>query len=63
MLVLSRKRNEELLIGPEIRVVVMRIQGTRVTLGVITPGEVRIKRAELPPLMPPEENNPTLTIG
>ena len=51
MLVLSRKAGEEILIGDNIRVVINRIAGNRVTIGVTAPEEVRIVRGELRPIV------------
>ena len=47
MLVLSRKIGEKLVIGDNITVVVSRISGNRVTIGIEAPPEVRIVRGEL----------------
>ncbi len=47
MLVLSRKVGEELVIGDNVRVVVFRVTGNRVTLGIEAPNDVRIVRVEL----------------
>jgi carbon storage regulator CsrA len=47
MLVLSRKVGEQLVIGGNIRVVVHRISGNRVTIGIEAPDDVRIVRGEL----------------
>jgi carbon storage regulator len=47
MLVLSRKLGEKLVIGENITVVVSRVAGNRVTLGIEAPGNVRIVRGEL----------------
>lgn len=47
MLVLSRKRGQSLVIGNEIRVVVQRVNGNRVTLGIEAPDDVHILRGEL----------------
>lgn len=52
MLVLSRKIGEKIQIGPDVTLVVKRILGARVILGIEAPGDVRIIRAELPPLDP-----------
>ena len=49
MLVLSRKIGERLVIGDNITVVVSRVAGNRVTLGIEAPSEVRIVRGELKP--------------
>lgn len=47
MLVLSRKEGEKLIIGDNITVVVSRVAGNRVTLGIEAPADVRIIRGEL----------------
>ena len=47
MLVLSRKVGEKLVIGDNIVVEVVRIQGNRITLGVVAPRDVKILRGEL----------------
>jgi len=46
MLVLSRKRNESILIG-EARIVVVSIEGNKVRLGIQAPPEVQVLRGEL----------------
>ena len=47
MLVLSRKLGEEILIGDHVRLVVHRIVGNRVSLGISAPKEVPVIRGEL----------------
>ncbi len=47
MLVLSRKIGEKLIIGDNITVVVSRVAGNRVTLGIEAPNDVRVIRGEL----------------
>ena len=47
MLVLSRKVGEKLVIGDQITVVVNRVSGNRVSLGIDAPPHVRIVRGEL----------------
>lgn len=47
MLVLSRKHDEEILIGNNIRVKVLEISGNRVRLGVMAPGEIPVLRDEV----------------
>jgi carbon storage regulator len=47
MLVLSRKEGEKLIIGDNITLVVSKISGNRVTIGVEAPPEVKIFRGEL----------------
>ncbi len=47
MLVLSRKVGERIVIGDGISVVVNRVAGNRVTIGIEAPDDVRIVRGEL----------------
>jgi carbon storage regulator len=47
MLVLSRQRNEEIVIGDDVRVVVVDIQGGKVRLGIAAPKDVSIHRREV----------------
>lgn len=47
MLVLSRKPNESIQIGPDIRITVVRVDGGRVRLGIEAPPSVNVLRGEL----------------
>ena len=47
MLVLSRKEGEKLVIGDNITLVVSKISGNRVSLGIEAPADVKIFRGEL----------------
>jgi carbon storage regulator len=47
MLVLSRKKNEQILVGKDIRITVVDIRGQRVKLGITAPPEVTVHREEL----------------
>ena len=47
MLVLSRKRNQRIVIGDDIEIVVVAVQGDRVKLGFNAPDDVQIHRAEI----------------
>ncbi len=47
MLVLSRKNNQSILIGSNIRVVVVRLEGDRVKLGIEAPRDVPVRRSEV----------------
>ncbi len=46
MLVLSRKPGEAIMIGEDVRLVVHRIAGGRVMLGIVAPAEVPVLRAK-----------------
>lgn len=47
MLVLSRKRGERIMIGPNIELTVLDVQGDRVRLGFEAPVDVSIHRLEV----------------
>ena len=47
MLVLSRKVGQQLVIGDNIRITINRVGGSRVTLGIEAPDDVRVVRGEL----------------
>ena len=46
MLVLTRKKNEEIKIG-SVTIRIVRICGNRVRLGIVAPSEVKVLRGEL----------------
>ena len=47
MLVLTRKHGQRIMIGDDITVVVNRLSGNRVAIGIEAPDDVRIIRGEL----------------
>ncbi len=47
MLVLSRKVGEKIVVGENITIVVNRVSGNRISLGIDAPADVRIVRGEL----------------
>lgn len=51
MLVLSRKVGERIQIGDDITLVISKVAGNRVTVGIEAPSDVRIVRGELAPLV------------
>jgi carbon storage regulator CsrA len=60
MLVLTRKVGEQIVVGREIVLVINRISGNRVSIGIEAPEHVRILRGELPlagPFDDPEPNH------
>lgn len=46
MLVLSRKQNDEILIGDRVCIKVVAVSGNRVRLGISAPADVVIRRGE-----------------
>lgn len=59
MLVLSRKKNESIVINDEIIITVVEIQGDKVRLGIQAPREVPVHRSEVHAAIHTEE--PTTT--
>lgn len=47
MLILTRSRDESIMIGKEIRITVLDVQGENVRLGIDAPRNVKILREEL----------------
>jgi len=47
MLVLTRRPGQSIVVGESIELVVVRIEGDRVVLGIEAPREVRVVRSEL----------------
>ena len=47
MLVLSRKKNEAILINDDIEIVVVEIRGDKVRLGIVAPQQVPVHRREV----------------
>ena len=47
MLVLSRKKDEQIVIGDNVRIVVVDIRGDKVRLGIEAPKEVPVHRREV----------------
>jgi carbon storage regulator len=50
MLVLSRKTNESIQIGPDVKITVVRVSGDKVRIGIEAPRDVRVTRTELLPV-------------
>ena len=55
MLVLSRKPQQSICIGDDIYITVLRIDRGRVKLGIEAPANVQVDRAELRPVLQPNE--------
>jgi carbon storage regulator len=65
MLVLSRKKNECIVINNDITVTVVEIRGDKVRLGIVAPKEVPVHRQEVYDAIhgKPEEEIPTVVAG
>jgi carbon storage regulator CsrA len=48
VLVLTRKANQQISIGDDVTITVVKIQGNSVRLGIVAPGDRAIRRSELP---------------
>ena len=62
MLVLSRKVGEDLMIGDNIRVTVVKINGNSIRLGIEAPNDVNIRRGELSKFSPVESTEIDLPV-
>lgn len=47
MLVLSRKKNESIIIGDDIEIVVVDVKGDQVKIGIKAPRKITVHRAEV----------------
>lgn len=47
MLVLTRKKDESILVGEHVEVKVLEIRGNRVRLGVVAPEDTKVHRKEV----------------
>lgn len=61
MLVLSRKIREQIQIGNEVTITILRVNGNSVRIGIEAPTDVRILRAELSRVTP-EESKTAATV-
>jgi carbon storage regulator len=57
MLVLNRRREESIIIGGNIEIRILRLQGDRVRVGVDAPREVSVMRKELLDAEPPRDRD------
>jgi carbon storage regulator len=47
MLILTRRKGEEIVIDGSIRVAIVEVRGDKVRLGIIAPEKVRVDRSEI----------------
>lgn len=57
MLVLSRKADEKIQIGPNITITILQVKGMAVRIGIEAPNDVRVLRGELLPAPANEEKS------
>ena len=62
MLVLTRKAGESIVIGSQIRITVLEMQGRQIRLGIEAPSEIPVHRAEVFERIK-EENEQAATAG
>ena len=58
MLVLTRKQNQEILIGDNIKITVLKMKGNTVRLGIEAPRDINVVRGELPRLATKSKSTP-----
>jgi carbon storage regulator CsrA len=63
MLVLTRKADEQILIGEDIKITLVRVRGNSVRLGIDAPRDVRIVRGELDLLVSDPESDVEVEIN
>lgn len=61
MLVLSRKKNESIMIGDHIEIKVLAVEGEQVKLGIVAPKTVKVHRSEVFEAIQ-EQNREALTV-
>ncbi len=61
MLVLSRKIGQQIRIGDQITLTIVKTQGQTVRVGIEAPREVRVIRAELPPRLTNDDSAENLS--
>lgn len=62
MLVLSRKKNESIMIGEKIEVKILSVDGDQVKLGIVAPKDVKVHRSEVYELIQ-EQNREALNTN
>ncbi|MGI6574700.1 MAG: carbon storage regulator CsrA [bacterium] len=63
MLILTRKINESIMIGDHIEIIVLEIQGDKVSLGLKAPQEVSIHRKEIYAAMEAENHRAAQSVA
>jgi carbon storage regulator len=60
MLVLTRKIHEQIMIGSDVIVTIVRVHGNAVRIGIEAPRDVRVIRGELPRNEPTHSTSPVM---
>lgn len=47
MLVLSRKKNESIMIGDQVEIQILAVEGDQVKIGIVAPKSVKVHRTEV----------------
>lgn len=63
MLVLSRKLNEKIIVGQNIRITLVGIRGNQVRLGIEAPDDVKVLREELMATTPRARESVAVAAG
>ena len=63
MLVLTRKKNEEIFIGDNIILCVLETHAGRVKIGIKAPSDVPIRRAEISPVAADPQRDPAVSAS
>ena len=63
MLVLTRKKNEEIIIGDNITLCVLEIHASRVKIGIKAPSDVPIRRTEISPVAADPHQGPAVAAS
>ena len=57
MLVLSRQKDESIMIGDDVEITIVDVRGDRVRLGIVAPKTVSVHRKEIYEVIQREKNN------
>ena len=59
MLVLSRQRDESIMIGDDVKITVVEIRGNKVKLGIEAPSSIKVHRKEIYQAIKRQESSAT----
>jgi carbon storage regulator len=63
MLVLTRKQAEQIQIGENVVITILRVKGQSVRIGIEAPREVRVMRAELPKIVDQTDESQSISVA